>query len=247
MKLQVIGSSSKGNCYILKSAKGSLLLECGISIKEISKAIDFNYSDIVGCVISHEHMDHCKSVYNVMGMGIDCYMSEGTSIALNVKGHRVKILNDHNFPVEVGNFYIVPFATEHDAKQPLGFLIQEISSGEKLLFATDTYYIRYNFPGINYIMIECNYVPEILYANVEAGLVSEFRKDRLLKSHFSLDNVLEFIKANDMSTVKKIILMHLSDENSNAVRMIAEISALSQRSVVIADPGMVIDLSKAPF
>lgn len=57
---------------------------------------------------------------------------------------------------------MLPVKTEHDAKEPLGFLIYSRTTREKLLFATDTYYIRYRFPGLTHIMIECNYAIDIM-------------------------------------------------------------------------------------
>jgi len=56
MILEVLGSSSKGNCYILKSAKDILILEAGVNIKDIKLALNFNFRDVVGCLITHEHL-----------------------------------------------------------------------------------------------------------------------------------------------------------------------------------------------
>lgn len=246
MQLQVIGSSSKGNCYVLKTATGSLLLECGVPMDKIKKALNFDLSGIVGTLVSHEHKDHCKAVSDVMAAGIDVFASHGTFKTLNLSGHRINSMAElQSFCI--GDFSIIPFDTQHDATNPFGFLITYKPTGEILLFATDTYYIKYHFDNLNYILVECNYIPDILQANVEAGIVDQRRKDRLLSSHFSLPNVLGFIKANDMSQVKKIILMHLSDDNSNAARMVAEVQNQSQRSTVVAEPGMIIDLVKCPF
>lgn len=56
MILEVLGSSSKGNCYILKSAKDILILEAGVNVKDIKLALNFNFRDVVGCLITHEHL-----------------------------------------------------------------------------------------------------------------------------------------------------------------------------------------------
>ena len=56
MKLKVLASGSKGNCYILESPTGVLLIEAGIPWKEILKGLDFNLKGVVGCLISHEHL-----------------------------------------------------------------------------------------------------------------------------------------------------------------------------------------------
>jgi phosphoribosyl 1,2-cyclic phosphodiesterase len=54
--LKVIGSSSKGNSYVLRSDTGTLLIECGVPFKQIQKAVNFDISNIQGCLISHEHL-----------------------------------------------------------------------------------------------------------------------------------------------------------------------------------------------
>ena len=71
MKLKVLASGSKGNCYILESPTGSLLIEAGIHWKEILKGLDYDISKVVACLISHEHKDHSKAVIEVMSAGID--------------------------------------------------------------------------------------------------------------------------------------------------------------------------------
>ncbi len=247
MRVKVLGSSSKGNCYILESSTGNLLLECGVNFKEIQKALEFNLSSVHGCFVTHEHNDHSKAVLDVMKAGIDVYMSDGTAAQLKAyTNHRFTSLRP-KYEVYVGDFIVLPFSTQHDAKDPLGFLIQYMPTGEKLLFATDTYYLRYRFQNLNYIMVECNYVKEILEENIVAGLVPEGLRNRLLESHFSLENVKGFLKANDMTTVRKIILIHLSDGNSDAERMKREIMELTGVETEVADTGMIIDLDLYPF
>lgn len=55
MLLKCLGSSSCGNCYLLKAENETLIVECGIKFKEIQKAMNFNISHIVGCLVTHEH------------------------------------------------------------------------------------------------------------------------------------------------------------------------------------------------
>ena len=83
-------------------------------------------------------------------------------------------------------------------------------------------------------MVECNYAMDILEDNVRRGLVPEVLRRRLLTSHFSLENVKEFLKANDLSKVQEIHLFHLSDGNSDADRFKREIMELTGKPVYIA-------------
>lgn len=245
MKLQILGSSSKGNCYLLHGSKSILMLECGVHIKEIKKALNFNLTNVCGCLCTHEHKDHSKSARDMLSNGIDFYASKGTIDGIKVQGHRVNIVKAEK-QFKIDEFLILPFETKHDAIEPSGFLIQDTNTKEKLLFATDTFYIKYKFKGLNYIMVECNYIKEILDENIELGLIPQSLQIRLLKSHFSLDNVKEFLKANDLSKARKIILLHLSDGNSDAERMKSEVEELTGIETVIAEKGTV-ELELFPF
>jgi len=240
MKLKVLGSGSSGNCYLLQNKNETLILECGLPYKTILKGLDFNLRDVVGCLVTHCHKDHSKSIKELISNGIDVYSSSGTLKAIDAGDYRVQVIKSEN-QVSIGDFTVLPFETEHDAVEPLGFLIQHSNMG-KLLFITDSYYCQYNFTGLNHIMIECNYSRNILQENIEKGLVHPVLANRLLKSHFSLENVKEFLKATDLSNVKDITLLHLSDSNSNAAQFQEEIERLTGKPTYIADKRLEIEL-----
>ena len=233
IEIKAIASSSKGNAYWVTDGKTPLLLEAGIPLKEIKKAIGFTLSEIQGCLITHEHMDHAKAAKDTMKASVDCYMSIGTYEAIPALSghHRVKPVKARK-QFTIGSWTILPFDTIHDAAEPLGFLLA--SGSEKLLFLTDTAYCRYRFKGISHLMIECNYTPGILRKNVSAGTIALPQKNRLLHSHFSLDNVLEFLKANDLSALQEIWLLHLSDGNSNEAAMKEAVQKATGKVVYVA-------------
>jgi phosphoribosyl 1,2-cyclic phosphodiesterase len=245
MKLKVLASSSAGNCYILETPTDSLILDCGIPFMQVKQGLNFDLSPIKGLLLTHEHGDHSKGIREAMKSGIDVYSSKGTIEMLESDYRACKITNGKQ--ISIGDFTVLPFDTQHDCAEPLGYLIQYRPTGEKLLFATDTYYIKYKFNGLNYIMLECNYCPDILRANVETGRVPVPLKNRLLESHFSLDNVKEFLRVNDLRECRKIILIHLSDGNSDEARMQREVQELTGIDTVIADKGKEIELELYPF
>jgi phosphoribosyl 1,2-cyclic phosphodiesterase len=204
LNIQILGSSSKGNCYVLRADEEILILECGIKFKEIQKALKFNFKNIVGCLVSHEHQDHSKSIRDFTRRSIDVYSHKNTFITLGFSSHRAKpveALKEFN----VGGFKILPFDVQHDAIAPLGFLIQHKSFG-KLLFVTDTYYIKYKFKDLDYLMIECNHSTEIVKERFENKEIHYSVMKRLFNSHMSLENVKEFLRANDTSKLKEIYL-----------------------------------------
>lgn len=231
IEITALASSSKGNCYRVTDGTTPLLLECGINYREIQKGFGFRMSEVAACLVTHEHGDHCKSIKDIMKAGIDCYMSAGTSGAIGVKHHRIKTVTAKQ-QFQIGTWTIMPFDVQHDVSEPLGFLLIN-QQGEKLLFATDTYYIKYRFKDLTHIMVECNYSQVILNENIARGSVPKVMKRRLMKSHFSLENVKDFLRANDLKKVQEIWLLHLSDSNSDAERFKTEVMELTGKMVYI--------------
>ena len=168
-----------------------------------------------------------------MKAGVDVYLSRGTADALKLTSHRAHIIRALQ-QIQIGSWTILPFEAEHDAAEPLGFLLAN-QSGDKLLYATDTYYIRYRFKGLTHLMIECNYAADILQANVDKGALPPTMKRRIMRSHLSLEKLKGFLRANNLSKVKEIRLIHLSDGNSDAVRFKREIQELTGKPVIIED------------
>jgi phosphoribosyl 1,2-cyclic phosphodiesterase len=231
IEITSFGSGSKGNAYRVTDGVTPLLLECGIPYREIQKGLNFRMSEIASCLVTHEHGDHCKSIKDVLKAGVNCYMSSGTATAIGIEHHRIKCVK----PLEqfqIGTWTIKPFDVQHDVSEPFGFLLMN-QIGEKLLFATDTYYIKYLFQDLTHIMVECNYSLKILNENIQAGRVPKVMQDRLLKSHFSLEHVKDFFKENDLSKVQEIWLLHLSDSNSNAEQFKREIMELTGKLVFV--------------
>ncbi|EGQ21111.1 metallo-beta-lactamase domain protein [Sporosarcina newyorkensis 2681] len=231
IEIKTLATGSTGNCYMIDDGRTQLLIECGISFKSIQKALDFKTSNIAGVLVSHEHKDHCKAIKDVADRGLDIYMSQGTADAIGIVHHRIRLIECKK-TLKLGTWTILPFDVQHDAAEPFGFLIAN-DAGDKLLFATDTYYIKYKFSGLTHLMIECNYSQKILEENVEIGRTPEFLKYRVMKSHFSLENLLIFLKANDLSKVQEIHLLHLSDSNSNEQEFKQAVQAATGKLVYV--------------
>ena len=215
MKIEVIASGSKGNCYKISNEDTTLLIECGIPYKKIQKALNFKTTDIDGVLVSHEHGDHSKACKDLIKAGVDLYMSKGTKEALELDSHRVKWFKnfgDSYCDVNIGSFIIKPFKTIHDAKEPVGFVIYDSLTNEELVFITDTQYSIYSF-GPDYFMLEVNYVRETI--NKNDRIHPELRA-RIKENHMSLDTAINLLERSDLSRLKKIYVMHLSDANSDA-------------------------------
>jgi len=190
--------------------------------------------------------DHIRALSDVMRAGIDCYMSTGTAKAKDISGHRVHHVTAAQ-AFNAGQFTVYPFETEHDAAEPLGYLISYRPTGERLLYATDTFYLRYAFKGVHYMLIECNYCDSIARGRYVKDEMAKALYDRLMTSHFSLEHLKDFLEASDLSSTRQIVLIHLSDDNSDERRMIREVQGLTGIPTIAANRGMRLDLNLCPF
>jgi phosphoribosyl 1,2-cyclic phosphodiesterase len=77
VSFESFASSSGGNLYRLTDGACPLLLECGLGIKSIRKALKHELHEVAACLVSHEHADHSKAAKDIMTAGIDLYCSRG--------------------------------------------------------------------------------------------------------------------------------------------------------------------------
>lgn len=245
MTLQIIGTGSTGNCYILKSADQWLMIECGLVISKIKKAIGHDRSKLIGCIATHEHLDHAKGLKDLLSLTVPVFSSAGTFESLGIDHHRANIIKDGQM-VKIGSFTVRPFGTVHDAAEPFGFLIHHIECGT-VLFLTDTLYSPYKFSGLNNIIIEANFSKKIMDARMHLGNTPAFLRNRILKSHLSLENAIDLLQSNDLSKVNNIVLIHLSDNHSDEVGFMEDVVAATGKNVTVARNKMEFDFNKTPF
>lgn len=230
--IKVIATGSSGNAYIIKTKDEILLLELGINFKKIKLDADFEFSKVVGALVTHEHKDHCKGVVDAVNCGIDIYMSKGTKEGIGIESHRINIV-EHNKPFKIGNFTIIAFEVQHDVNEPFGFLIYHAELG-KILFITDSYYIKNRFTGIDHLLIECNYSEEVL-PDLPAW------RARTIKSHMSLETLKEMLLTMDLGKTKDITLIHISHDNGDPDRFKKEIEELTGIKTYIGETGFIIE------
>ncbi len=233
MRLRVIGTGSRGNCYQLISGEESLLLDVGIRYDRLIRKTDA-LKGVCAALVTHAHQDHSLSAGKLLRLGIPVIMSRGAAQEAEIAACRYAKDREQ---FKIGSFTILPFRTEHDAAEPLGFLIR--AEGVTLLYATDTYYVRYRFPGVNWWLIECNYVDELIENMDNVRL-----KMRLQHSHMSLNRLKELFEANDLTDTKGVVLCHLSDERSNEQQMVEEVFNITNVPVLAASAGMEIEICR---
>ena len=242
MKLKILGSSSRGNCYILETETEALIIEAGVNTQKVKQALNFDGSKVVGCLITHEHLDHAKYIGYLLDLGIKVYASSGTyhKFTGNNWPERYIIKEDQEkyMAFNIGGFKIKAFKTFHDAAEPLGFLIEHEEIG-RLLFCTDSRVIPYRFNGLNHILIEANY---------SFDLVNESsRRNRVFTEHMEIGTTIDFLKRTDLSNVHNIVLIHLSNENSHAMNFAQKVKEVFFGNIFIADEDVNIELRNEPF
>lgn len=226
MKFEQHYSSSRANLYTVTASNGRrLLLECGVRWPVLLKALDYDLTNIDGCLLTHEHADHSKAVKDVMRAGIDVYSSVGTFGALRVDSNRrAKAL-----PVYTGitnkTFDSYAFPIIHDAVEPFGYVVREVSTNEYLLFVPDSGFIKQRFAiPFTIIALECSYDIEILQHRVDTQDINETLAKRLLDSHAEKQTTMKYLADFcDLSRCQSIHLLHLSRGNIDAEKTRKEV------------------------
>lgn len=245
MNLTVLNSGSHANCYVLQNETEAIIIECGCHVQEILEALNFNTRKVVGVFVSHAHLDHMRYIEDYLTY-FPCYCSQGAIKDFAFKKQRRPIAMEPLKTVQFGKFSVRPFDTEHDCSDPFGFLIKHPEIGT-LLFATDTYFIKYQFDGLTNIMLECNYDLNILQENVGLGIIPRKLEERTLESHMSLEHCKQMLSSTDLTQVNNIILLHLSKNNAEPARFKREIELLTGKRVHVAERGLQMPINVTPF
>lgn len=214
MRFEPLVSSSHGNVYIICDGCTRILLECGVTHKKLQQMCNFKTTGFDGCIISHEHKDHSQAVKQLIQSGMDVYMSYGTAEALElpeaVMELATEIVAGEQFTI--GSIDVMPFGTFHDAKEPLGFLMQSRIDKDIFAYAIDTVNIPYNFPGVNVLALEANFEQERLDM---CQKMPEKVRHRISNTHMEISMLCRCLQRMDLSKCRELYLLHLSDATSH--------------------------------
>ena len=228
MDIKIIASGSSGNAYLIGDGKTRLLLDAGIPFKRIQIGCGFRTSTIDGCLVTHRHGDHAAAIPKLLQRGIIVYSNEDVA-GLYPGVQSVEARREFR----IGTFRILPFEAEHDVPC-YGYQVTSEETGEKLVYITDSAYVRYTFTGLTHIMVEANYAQEIMIENVRDERVPLSLAARVMETHMSIETLLDLLRSNDMSKVRQIYLLHLSDNNSDAEAFKRQVQQETGAEVYIA-------------
>lgn len=241
MRLITIASSSAGNAFALDAGNEILLLEAGCKMADVKRAIDYRLADVVGCIVTHEHGDHCKYATEYAKFGVDVYGPQDIADKKQFPYDRFHALTAEK-TYHIGDFDVVPFANHHDV--PIfGYLIRHKEMKGTMLFSTDSYKIGMTLRGIKHFLIEANYSDALLKENVWNGNINKAQADRIMLSHMSLDYCIQYLRDCEAEkSAKTITLCHLSERNSDPDLFQKTVAGAFGIPTFCAHKGLIVDL-----
>jgi len=220
----IIASGSRGNSLVIRSDKGAILVDAGLTGKRIISVLGLmgiSPEELLGVVISHEHSDH------ISGAGIICrklniplYISPDTYACSSAKIGKLNkgvFFFEHGKIFTIGDIYINPFASSHDAVESSNFIIwQAENSDAKLGIATDCGYLtrlmKERLQNCTTLILESNHDEIKLLEGPYPWHLKQRVKSR--QGHLSNRQAVSVISQVIHPGLKKLILAHLSEQNN---------------------------------
>lgn len=222
MKLTPLASGSSGNSFLVRANGSAILVDAGLSGKQISKRLEEVGMDpgaIRGILVSHEHSDHVKGV-GVLSRKykIPVYMNVGTWKAVEQNMGAINKLEifETGKIFEISGFRIHPFSVPHDCADPVGF---RISCGTaKIGIATDlgtaTALVTSLLTGLHVVVLESNHDPQMLRDGPYPWELKQRVRSRL--GHLSNSESAQLLERIVSDELQTVILAHMSETNNRA-------------------------------
>jgi phosphoribosyl 1,2-cyclic phosphodiesterase len=221
--VSVLASGSRGNATFIKTSTTRILIDAGLSRKEISKRLTAIGEDPTGIdvvLVTHEHNDHAAGLKTLLKeMSVHAFLTAGT----------IREIQAEEFPLNgstltavtpgmtfrVGDADITPFSVPHDAAEPVAFSIH--SGGVRVTQLTDIGHmpdsVAENLRDSNVLILESNHDLEML----RVGPYPWSLKQRLMGrfGHLSNTGVAQFIRDQFDGAASHLMLAHLSERNNH--------------------------------
>jgi phosphoribosyl 1,2-cyclic phosphodiesterase len=235
MRITVLASGSKGNSAVVASSRTRILVDAGLSCREILNRMQRAGEDpalLNAIVITHEHADHVDGLAVLARkLKAPVYITGPTHSAwLRMVKHDARRAGKQAHDLErrqffeagrsfqIGDLAIMPFTIPHDAADPVGFTFK--GEGIKVGLLTDLGYmtasVKEHIRGCDILMIESNHDLEMLRVGPYPWSV----KQRILSrvGHLSNEALANFFSNDYDGRAAFLILAHLSEENNHPER-----------------------------
>ena len=223
MHLYVLASGSKGNAAVVEGPTGSVLVDCGLSRRELhrrAELVSCDLSRVCAILVTHEHSDHTSGL-SVLANHFDgpIYATEGTATARAHLGRLSLTHVSHSCTLQLGGMDIQAFPTSHDVRDPMCFRFEVREQGQladAIAWATDTGYLTdpalRALRGCRVLGIEANHDPHML----ATGPYPPFLKARVGGNSGHLSNVQAAEALPQLLTdqTETVVAMHISEKNN---------------------------------
>jgi phosphoribosyl 1,2-cyclic phosphodiesterase len=221
--VSVLGSGSRGNATFIKSDRVRLLLDAGISRKELAKRLESIGEDpdgIDAVLVTHEHGDHSCGLKTLLkDLPVQAFLTWGTIRALQAEEYELNgsqiVPVQPGVPFQIGDLEIFPFPVPHDAAEPVAFSVTR--GGLKITQLTDIGFmsdsVAEQLRASQILILESNHDLEML----RVGPYPWNLKQRLMGRYGHLSNtaVSRFIREQYDGTAEHVLLAHLSTKNNH--------------------------------
>lgn len=227
MKVTVLKSGSKGNSTLIETKTLNILIDAGITLKELQEYKNDIKIDIV--FITHSHTDHTSGLKRLYKNFSPIIYTRNETV-LNSTDFKSLYLEKEIF---IDNLDIISFNLSHDS-DCIGFLIKDLNDNNELVYITDTGYINKKILDIiknkNTYIIESNHDVEML----RNGSYPFYLKQRILSDtgHLSNKDCCRYLKDLIGSNTKNIILAHLSENNNTKDKALEEINQMINENCI---------------
>lgn len=230
MHLYILASGSKGNAAVVEGPTGSVLVDCGLSRRELHRRADLvscDLSRVCAVLVTHEHSDHTSGL-SVIANHFDgpIYATEGTATARKHLERLPFTRVSHSCTLQLGGMHVQAFPTSHDVRDPMCFRFEVREQGkvaDAIAWATDTGHLTEPalraLHGCRVLGIEANHDPHML----ATGPYPYFLKARVGGNNGHLSNLQAAEALPQLLTdeTETVVAMHIS-ENNNLPELAAE-------------------------
>ncbi len=234
VEICALASGSNGNCYYIGNSEEAILIDAGITCKQILSRmaeVGLDPKKIRGVFITHEHSDHVRGV-RVLGKKLDipAYLTKGTldSLFKTNEPYAARIIQP-DIPVEIGSFRVHPVLKKHDAKEPTSFRVEHngINVGVFTDIGEPCQNVIDHLNQCHALFLETNYDEQML----RQGPYPYYLKERVASDvgHLSNKQAYELLKEHHHSDLQCVFLSHLSAENNTPEIAYREIQPLEER------------------
>jgi phosphoribosyl 1,2-cyclic phosphodiesterase len=224
LRIGVLGSGSGGNSVVVESGPNRLLIDAGFSCRELMrrmKTLDFDPATLGGLVLTHEHVDHCRGADRLAHkLKIPIYATKGTLAGTRLRQEihlsaLTRGILRSGEPREIAGFLVEPFSLPHDAREPIGMVVED-SLGRRVGLVADvgcrTSLAWGRLRDVDILILETNHDLDML----RNGPYPWMLKQRIAGRHGHLSNrdAADGLPELMGDRLRWVVLYHLSETNN---------------------------------